>query len=249
MNYKILLIFLLSIFLISCEQNLKELNKSKFKVEKKYKNIGFALIYENDIKKIKKIDDRSLLIHHKFLKRNSTVKITNPKNGKSLLAKVLSNRQEFSDFYNSIISKRIAEDLELDFKEPYLEIVLISKDSTFIAKKSKTFEEEKKVAEKAPIDGIQINDLNKKLTKKDKAVKENFSYSIKIADFYYRDTAKIMVSRIKSETSLKNTVIKKLSETNYRVLIGPFDDIKSLKESFEKIKSLNFENLEILKNV
>ena len=249
MNYKILLIFLLSIFLISCEQNLKELNKSKFKVEKKNKNIGFALIYENDIKKIKKINDRSLLIHHKYLKRNSTVKITNPKNGKSLLAKVLSNRQEFSDFYNSIISKRIAEDLELDFKEPYLEIVLISKDSTFIAKKSKTFEEEKKVAEKAPIDGIQINDLNNKLTKKDKAVKENFSYSIKIADFYYRDTAKIMVSRIKSETSLKNTVIKKLSETNYRVLIGPFDDIKSLKESFEKLKSLNFENLEILKNV
>ena len=215
MNYKILLIFLLSIFLISCEQNLKKLNKSKFKIEKKYKNIGFALIYEKMIlKKIKKIDERSLLIHHKFLKRNSAVKITNPKNGKSLIAKVLSNRQKFSDFYNSIISKRIAEDLELDFKEPYLEIVLISKDSTFIAKKSKTFEEEKKVAEKAPIDGIQINDLNKKITKKDKVDKENFSYSIKIADFYYRDTAQIMVSRIKSETSLKNAVIKKLSETN-----------------------------------
>ena len=137
----------------------------------------------------------------------------------------------------------------MDFKEPYLEIILISKDSTFIAKKSKTFEEEKKVAEKAPIDGIQINDLNKKITKKDKFVKENFSYSIKIADFYYKDTAKIMVSRIISETSLKNAVIKKLSKTKFRVLIGPFDDIKSLKESFEKIKSLNFENLEILKNV
>ena len=58
-----------------------------------------------------------------------------------------------------------------------------------------------------------------------------------------------MISRIKSETSLKNTVIKKLSKTKFRVLIGPFDDIKSLKESFEKLKSLNFENLEILKNV
>ena len=57
MNYKILLIFLLSIFIIGCEQNLKKLNKSKFKIEKKYKNIGFALIYENDIKKIKKIDE------------------------------------------------------------------------------------------------------------------------------------------------------------------------------------------------
>ena len=139
--------------------------------------------------------------------------------------------------------------MELDFKEPYLEIILISKDSTFIAKKSKTFEEEKKVAEKAPIDGIQINDLNQKITKKEKTSKEDFSYSIKIADFYYKNTAQIMISRITSETSLKNTVIKKLSKTKFRVLIGPFDDIKSLKESFEKLKSLNFENLEILKNV
>ena len=249
MNYKILLIFLLSIFLISCEQNLNELNKSKFKVEKKYKNIGFALIYENDIKKIKKIDDRSLLIHHKYLKRNSTVKITNPKNGQSLLAKVLSNRQEFSDFYNSIISKRIAEDLELDFKEPYLEIVLISKDSTFIAKKSKTFEEEKKVAEKAPIDGIQISDLNLKKEKTKKIKKNVFSYSIKLADFYYKDSAQLVVDKINKETSLKNHSIIKLSKTKYRVLIGPFNDINSLKESFEKIKPLNFENIEILKNV
>ena len=61
-----------------------------------------------------------------------------------LIAEVKSNRQKFSEFYNSIISKRIAEDLELDLKEPYIEIILISKDSTFIAKKSKTFEEEKK---------------------------------------------------------------------------------------------------------
>ena len=249
MNYKILLIFLLCTLIIGCGQNLKELNKSQFKIEKKYKNIGFALVYENDFKKIKKIDERSLSIHHKYLKRNSTVKITNPKNGKSLLAKVLSNRQKFSDFYNSVISKRIAEDLELDFKEPYLEIILISKDSTFIAKKSKTFEEEKKVAEKAPIDGIQINDLNKKKQKMDKILKDDFSYLIKIADFYYRDTAQIMISRIVSETSLKNAAIIKLSETKFRVLLGPFDDIKSLKESFEKLKSLNFENLEILKNV
>ena len=72
---------------------------------------------------------------------------------------------------------------------------------------------------------------------------------IKIADFYYKDTAKIMVSRIENETSIKDTKIKKLSQTKFRVLIGPFNDIKSLKESFEKLKSLNFENLEVLKNV
>ena len=59
----------------------------------------------------------------------------------------------------------------------------------------------------------------------------------------------MMISRITDETSIKNSKIKKLSQTKFRVLIGPFNDIKSLKESFEKLKSLNFENLEVLKNV
>ena len=58
-----------------------------------------------------------------------------------------------------------------------------------------------------------------------------------------------MVQRIKEETKLKNLSIMKLSATKYRVLIGPFNDIKTLKDSFEKMNSFNFENLEILKNV
>ena len=73
-------------------------------------------------------------------------------------------------------------------EEPYVEIVLISKDTTFIAKKSKIFEEEKNVAEKAPIDGIKIISLNNEISKDTKILSnENFSYSIKIADFYYKN--------------------------------------------------------------
>ena len=59
----------------------------------------------------------------------------------------------------------------------------------------------------------------------------------------------MVINRINKETSLKNHKIIKLSKTKYRVLIGPFNDINSLKETFEKIKPLNFENIEILKNV
>ena len=58
-----------------------------------------------------------------------------------------------------------------------------------------------------------------------------------------------MIDRIKNEASINNLNIIKLSETKYRVLIGPFNDIKSLEKSFEKMNSFNFENLEILKNV
>ena len=177
------------------------------------------------------------------------VKITNPENNKYLIAQVKSNRVKFSSFYNSILSSRIVEELELDINEPFIEIILVSKDTTYVAKKAKMFEEEKNVAQKAPVDGIQINDLNVKKEKKRLTKNKNFSYSIKVADFYYYDTAKIMVSRIKNKVSISNLRIVKLSKTKYRVLIGPFNDIKTIKNSFEKMNFFNFENLEILKNV
>ena len=58
-----------------------------------------------------------------------------------------------------------------------------------------------------------------------------------------------MLKRIQDETSIKNLKIIELSKTKFRLLIGPFNDIKSLKNSFEKMKIFNFENLEILKDV
>ena len=154
------------------------------------------------------------------------------------------------DSYNCVISLRIAEELSLDLYEPYVDLVLISQDPSFIAKKAKTFEEEKKIAEKAPIDGIQIDNLGSENLQKNDLIKEKFfNYSIKIADFYYKDSAKSMSDRIINETNIKNPIIKTLSKTKYRVLLGPFNDIKKLEESFNEIKSLDFENIEILKDV
>tara|TARA_Y100001970_G_C14249723_1_gene870896 strand:+ start:1193 stop:1945 length:753 start_codon:yes stop_codon:yes gene_type:complete len=250
MNYKIIYIFFLTIFLLSCDGSVNSnLKKSNLELKKKYKNSGFALIYRDDLKKIKKLENRSLKIYHKSLKKKSIVKITNPNNGKYLIAEVKSNRIRFSNFYNSILSLRIAKELELDLTEPYIEIVLIPKNSTFVAGKAKMFEEERNVAEKAPVDGILIKDLNKKKDKKSKNKKKKFSYSIKIADFYYQETAQMMMDRIKDESSIENLNIIRLSKTKYRLLIGPFNDIKTLKNSFEKMNTFEFENLEILKNV
>ena len=250
MNYRFIIIAILSLFLLSCEQSLNiKSKKIEIDFENKYKNSGFALIYNDNLKGIKKLEDRSLDIYHKSLKRKSTVKITNQKNGKYLIAVVKSNKIKFSNFYNSIISLRIADELELDLNEPLIDITLVSKNSTFVAKKAKMFDEERRVAEKAPVDGIQINDLNVKKEKKKSDTVKIFSYSIKVADFYYNDSAKLMIDRIKNEVQIKNLTINRLSKTKYRVLIGPFDDIKSLKNAFEKMDYFNFENLEILNNV
>ncbi len=250
MNFRTYIILFSILFLYSCSTtNDKIIDNSSFQIEQKYKNTGFTLVYNDNLEKVKKLEERSLDIYHKTLKRKSIIKITNPNNGKYLLARVISNRVKFSEFYNSIISNRIAETLELDIEEPYVEIKLISNNSTFVAKKAQTFDEEKNVANKAPIDGIQVNDLKKKKVKNKSKKDKKFSYSIKLADFYYQNTAQLMINRIKNETIIKNYKIIKISKTKFRVLIGPFDDINSIKESFEEIKSLNFENIEIIKNV
>lgn len=240
------------LFLTACQQidgDRKVINYSNYL---KYSNTGFTLVYDEQLKKdnkiSKKIDDRALVIFHKKIKKNSFVKITNPVNNKSIIAKVISNNAQFSDFYNSVITTRIANELSIDLNEPYVDLVLISENSTFIAKKAKTFDEEKNVAEKAPVDGITIDNLGTELNKKNKVKKNNFLYSIKIADFYYKDSAENMVLRIENETNLKNPLIKKLSKTKYRVLLGPFSDIKKLEQSFDEIKLLEFDNLEILKD-
>lgn len=251
MKFKKNVVFLIFFLLIGCTLNdKKKLVNLDLKNEKKYKNTGFALIYNDDLNIKKDLDERSLQIFHKNLKRKSFVKITNPNNDKSLIAEVKSNKVSFSNFYNSVITNRIADTLELDKKEPYVEIILISKNSTFIAQKSKIFDEEKNVAEKAPIDGIKIISLNSEKNQDIKKIEnDKFSYSIKVADFYYKKTAKLMIDKIKNETNLTKIKILELSKTNYRVLLGPFNDINSLRESFEEIDSLFFENLEILKNV
>ena len=92
MNYKNLLIIFFFIFLTSCEQYSSNKIIINQEIPSKYKNSGFALIYKDILKNekliSKKIDNRSLLIFHKNLKKNSFVKITNPKNQKTIIAEV-----------------------------------------------------------------------------------------------------------------------------------------------------------------
>ena len=58
----------------------------------------------------------------------------------------------------------------------------------------------------------------------------------------------MLVNRIKTENLIKNPKIKKISDKKYRVYLGPFNNINSLQKSYNDIKILKFENIEIIKN-
>ena len=248
MYYRIL-IFLF--FLCSCSPNQLNVKTSNNKINNAYSNIGFALIYHEDLKKqniiTKKMNNRTLLIYQRNLKKNKIVKVTNLINNKSVIAVVGSN-SKYPSFYNSVISKRIAEEIKLNIDEPYIKILEIDNNNTFIAKKSKMFDEEKQVANKAPVTEIKIktigiNDSSTKVKK----LNLPFNYIIKLVDFYYKDSAESLVNRLRNEIIKEKAKIEKISDTKYRVYIGPYENLNSLKRAFDDINKLNFENIEIIK--
>ena len=250
MFYKKIFLFLFIIFISNCASiNQTKIQSTQF-LEDPFINKGFALIYNENLLKekiiSKKIDERSLIIFQKNLKKNTKVKITNIKNEKSIIATV-GNKANYPSFNNSVLSIRIADEIKLDKKEPYVEILEILENSVFVAKKAKTFEEERKVANNVPVNNISISDLNSTQIKNSTKATNKFSYKIKIADLYFRDTALLLIDRINNETNVKDVKIEKIMENKYRVYLGPFYNINTLQKSFNDINILEFENIEIIK--
>ena len=250
MNFRFI-IFIFFIFLFSCENRSTKINYVKnFEM---YSNKGFALVYNDKLfkKKIvnKKIDERSLIIFNSKLNKDTPVKVTNLLNGKNLIAKV-GKKSKYPKFYNSVVSDRIAKDLNIDLTEPYIRIQTLNSNAIFVANKAKMFDEEKRVANKAPVDNITIKNIGKPEKIKKRASnkkKTKFKYIIKFADLYFKDSAIILKNRLNNEYKINNVFIKKLSENSFRVYKGPFSNLESIKKEFNDIVNINFENIEIIK--
>jgi len=248
---KLKIIIFLAIILTSCETtNKKVITNKDFK---NYSNDGFALIFNNDIfkKRIvsKKIDQRSLIIFNNKLKKDTDIKITNLLNEKYLIAKVGKN-SKYPIFYNSVISERIATELDIDPDQPYVRVETINSNNTFVANKAKTFDEEKKVANKAPVDSISIQNISLEKdnnTKVKKVKNTKFEFIIKFADLFFEESAITLKKRLEDEYNLKDINIKKMSKNLYRVYKGPFYNLGSIKNVYNEIANINFENIELIK--
>ena len=92
MLYKKIFVVFILFFFTNCTTGNLAKNKPNYKMKSVFKNRGFTLIYNEkffDNKIItKKIGQRDLIIFQKNLKKNTSVKITNILNNKSLIAKV-----------------------------------------------------------------------------------------------------------------------------------------------------------------
>ena len=247
MKFNLIYIYIF-IFLFSCTQDMKIIKKHSKVREPTYSSKGFALIYEDSIfeRKIvnKKLNNDQNYVLHSFLKNNTLVSISNPFNSKSLTAKVRKT-YKYPSIYNIVITKKMADNLDLDINNPYVEVLTIKKNDKFIAKEASIFEEEKNVANKAPVTSININDLSVS-TPKIEVKKKKPTYIINIAEFYFLESAEAVKNRFEKKVNLENIKIKKISKNKFKVYFGPYASFNSMKETYFSLNELGFEDLDII---
>ena len=105
-------------------------------IEPIYFSKGFALIYEDSIfeNKIvnKRLNNDQNYVLHSFLRNNTLVNISNPFNSKTITAKVRKSFK-YPSIYNIVITKKMAENLDLDINNPYVEVFTVKKNVKFLS--------------------------------------------------------------------------------------------------------------------
>ena len=240
-----LIIFLSVIYSCAEYKSTQTINK-KEKIY--YSSSGFALIYSNEYyeQKIisKKFSNNTTGIMHSTLKKNTPVKIINPDAATEFETKV-DKIADYPMIFNVVISKEIASLLELDPDNPYVEINELKKNKKFVAKKSNTFDEEKNVAEKAPVEEIKMDDITKDKNKTEEKKNKKQNFIIIINDFYYYDSANNLRDDLIKKTNMTNISIKKINNNKYRLFAGPFKNFNALKSNYISLNNLGFESLDV----
>ena len=240
---KFKLIFFLFI-LLSCSPQLSTINQKQ-----PYTAKGFAYIYNNldfNEKIIKgRMNNDLMQISHQNLKTGTLIKIINPKNNKNIVLKNIK-RIKYPKFYKVLITKPVAKKLNLNPNLPLLEIIEVKKNKSFIAKKAKIYNEEKKIPSKAPIASVQISNISRNKTNISTNINEKIF--ILVASFYSFEAAELLKQRIIKELTkldIKKLKIKKLNSKETQVILGPYNSVNLLKNDYIMLQNFGFEELNI----
>ena len=244
MKFKFLVFILL---LTSCNGNIQSISMQPYTAK------GFAYIFnENDYKnKIirGRLDNSKLEVSHSGLRVNSLIKLINPKTKDTLTIKNLK-RSSYPDFYKILISKQVAKKLNIDSDLPFIEIIEIKKNKSFVAKKAKIFNEEKKISSNAPVTSVRISNISRNKSNKKNKKNEN-KFNILIASFYSENTAEFLKKRIIKEITdidAKKLKIIKKSNKKSNLILGPYNTINLMKNDYILLKKFGFEELNFIIN-
>ena len=213
-----------------------------------YNSKGFAYIYNDAdyVDKIinKKFDNNNELIGHDKIKAGTLIRITNPVTNKYVILKN-SSKVKYPDFYKILITEAAANLIDLSKSIPYVEIQVVKKNKSFVAEKAKTFNEEKNISNNAPVDKVQISNIQNTSLKK---IKKTSKFIIIIGDFYSIETAKLLKKELTStllDLNQKKLNISTNKKNSIRLFSGPYNSLKLLKKDYIELKKYGFEELDV----
>jgi hypothetical protein len=217
MRNKIIILFF--ILIASCQ------TFSTYENNNTYEKIGFAEFNKNED------------VIHRNITPNSKIKITNLLNKKSIVVEVNKN-SNYKKEREIIVPSKYIDLLELNYNLPIVKIETIRKNKTFKADTAKIFEEEKKITQNAEIKNVDIVDLSKNNSSKNKNLNKLIIY---YGDFTFKNSALDMVSLLKKDIKNINPIVIQVNK-KFRVKIASINDINEFDIFFNKIVNTKYDN-------
>ena len=201
MHKRILFIFFF--FIISCS--------NKYQV---YEKTGFAGVSKNN-----KIIS--------YLPKDSLIKITNKNNKISKVYKV-DEQLKSTDSRIIYLPEIVYDEISLNREFPLVLVQSMRENKSFIAKKAKTFDEEKKINKKVKIETIEVLkiDNEKVITKK---------IFLDFGPFYYKTYSETLFRLLSLNIKNKKLIYKDYAPKNHIISIGPLKNLTEYDNIYLKL--------------
>ncbi|MCI5054024.1 MAG: hypothetical protein MRY23_04320 [Pelagibacteraceae bacterium] len=201
MHKRILFIFFF--FIVSCS--------NKYQV---YEKTGFAGISKNN-----KIIS--------YLQKDSLIKITNKNNKISKVYKV-DEQLKSTDSRIIYLPEIVYNEISLNREFPLVLVQSMRENKSFIAKKAKTFDEEKNINKKVNIETIEVLkiDNEKVITKK---------IFLDFGPFYYKTYSETLFRLLSLNIKNKKLIYKDYAPKNHIISIGPLKNLTEYDNIYLKL--------------
>ena len=200
---------------------------------------------------------------HRSLGLASNVRVTNVDNGYSMIVRI-NHRGGFSKTNILELSDIVFDKLQLKDKGNLIKLELISDNETFILSEAKTYNAEKKILSNAPIDNVSVISIDTDNTNENNDIVissnssdvdfngfkiDNFisdkSIYINITTLLYRKNAEELKKKLSSIEKVDIVKIMINGISNYKIIIGPFEDLLKLNQVLKNDTIQEYEDLSI----
>ena len=171
------------------------------------------------------------------LPKSTLLKVTNIKNKKSV---VVTTNDVSKNLGPRIITlpDNIFQELKLNKNLPLIHMQTLRKNKVFIAKKTKIYEQEKRVDKKVVIEKINIMNLANEKKSKD-------SIYLNFGPFYNKIYANQLYKILKLRFNNKKLVFKDYKDKNYIISIGPLKNLTEFDKFYLKLGKIGLIGFDI----